>query len=131
MYRLGLNLAAGCLALGTAAVLLPPDAPAAAPLASQGTALAAAGAGGLALSLALIHIYVDPLKRALQALAAAGTAGGAYLALTQPGPLPAYVATHPSSVWLVGPLFAALTGVAIKEGARGCGRGARDETGQG
>lgn len=30
--------------------------------------------------------------------------------------MPAYVAHHPAAVWLVGPMFAALTGVAFKEG---------------
>jgi len=34
----------------------------------------------------------------------------------QAQPLPEYVATHPGAVWLVGPLFAAVTGVAFKEG---------------
>ena len=109
------------------------------------------GAGGLAVSLALIHIYVAPLKRMLQArvlmkgvgraaqavpqhcaqgvkqsqhqphaptlipsvsqaLLAVGVAGGGYLMLTQPQPLPEYVGAHPSAVWLVGPAFAALTG---------------------
>eukprot|EP00887_Chlorella_sp_A99_P004158 scaffold23.g4158.t1 len=115
-YRAGLTVAASAFAAGTLGALLPADAPLAAALAARGDALAAAGAAGLGLSLALIHIYVDPLKKALQALAAAGAAGGAYLALTQPEPLPAYVAAHPGAVWLVGPLFAALTGVAVKEG---------------
>lgn len=31
-------------------------------------------------------------------------------------PLPLYVAAHPGTVWLIGPLFAAVTGVAVKEG---------------
>ena len=34
----------------------------------------------------------------------------------QAQPLPEYVATHPGAVWLVGPFFAAVTGVAFKEG---------------
>ena len=34
----------------------------------------------------------------------------------QAQPLPEYVASHPGAVWLVGPLFAAVTGVAFKEG---------------
>ena len=29
--------------------------------------------------------------------------------------VPEYVAQHPSSVWLVGPFFAAITGLAFKE----------------
>lgn len=34
----------------------------------------------------------------------------------QAQPVTEYVATHPGAVWLVGPLFAAVTGVAFKEG---------------
>ena len=30
--------------------------------------------------------------------------------------MPEHVASNPGAVWLVGPLFAALTGVAFKEG---------------
>lgn len=30
--------------------------------------------------------------------------------------LPAYVADHRSSLWLIGPFFAAITGLAFKEG---------------
>jgi uncharacterized integral membrane protein len=79
--------------------------------------LAATGAISLGVSLVLIHIYVTPIKRTLQALWAAGAAGGTYLALTHPEqPLPLFIADHPWAVWLVGPLFAAVTGVAIKEG---------------
>lgn len=64
----------------------------------------------------LIHIYVTPLKRLLQAMLGAGAAGAAYLAWHNPGvPLPAVVAEDPGTVWLVGPAFAALTGVCFKE----------------
>lgn len=36
--------------------------------------------------------------------------------LAQSQPLTEYVASHPSAVWFVGPFFAAVTGVAFKEG---------------
>lgn len=78
------------------------------------------GSGGVGLSLFLIHIYVSEIKRALQALWGLGVLGSAatYIALAQPAnkTLVQYVVDSPSSVWLVGPLFAALTGLVFKEG---------------
>ncbi|XXG54945.1 hypothetical protein AAC387_Pa03g2707 [Persea americana] len=78
------------------------------------------GAGGLGLSLFLIHIYVTPIKRSLQALWAVGILGslGTYLNLAQPAneTLTQYVVINPVAVWFVGPLFAALTGLVFKEG---------------
>ncbi|ERN06136.1 uncharacterized protein LOC18434326 [Amborella trichopoda] len=80
----------------------------------------AIGAGGLGLSLILIHIYVTPIKRALQVFWALGILGslGAYLSLSQPSgeSLILYVINNPISVWFVGPLFVALTGLVFKEG---------------
>lgn len=46
-------------------------------------AVAVAGAGGFGASLVLIHIYIKPMKRLLQALYAVGLAGGLYLMATQ------------------------------------------------
>jgi uncharacterized integral membrane protein len=74
------------------------------------------GALGLGVSLTQIHIYVDPLKKALQALWLLGLAGTLGLMAAQDTPAAVYVAEHPVAVWLVGPMFAALTGVAFKEG---------------
>ncbi|KAF5839535.1 hypothetical protein DUNSADRAFT_508 [Dunaliella salina] len=74
------------------------------------------GAGGLGVSLYLIHIYVAPLKKALQAFWLAGTLGMLYIMATQDAPAALYLAQTPSAVWLVGPLFASLTGMAFKEG---------------
>ena len=45
--------------------------------------IAVAGAGGFGASLVLIHIYVKPMKRLLQALFAVGFAGGLFLMVTQ------------------------------------------------
>lgn len=78
--------------------------------------IAVIGCVGLGISLYLIHIYVTPLKRFVQGLYATGFLGGLGLALTQPQPVTQYVASHPGAVWLVGPLFAAVTGLAFKEG---------------
>ena len=101
--------------MGTLAYLLPGgESWAAGP---AGNVLAVGGAAGLGASLFLIHIYVTPLKRLLQIFWALGVGGGAWLLLTQDGgSLPEIVATHPWAVWLVGPAFAALTGVSFKEG---------------
>ncbi|CAA6663981.1 unnamed protein product [Spirodela intermedia] len=72
------------------------------------------------LSLFLIHIYVTPIKRFLQLLWAVGVLGslGTYLSLAQPESesLIEYVVNNPGAVWLVGPLFASLTGLVFKEG---------------
>ena len=51
-------------------------------------------------------------------LFALGVLGELWLGATQGGTssIATYVAGHPSSTWLIGPAFAAVTGVAIKEG---------------
>lgn len=78
------------------------------------------GAGGLGLSLLLIHIYVTEIKRTLQALWALGVVSSlaTYVCLAQPSgeSLVQYVVDNPTAVWFVGPLFAALTGLVFKEG---------------
>lgn len=78
------------------------------------------GAGGLGLSLYLIHIYVTEIKRTLQSLWLLGVVGSlaAYMNLAQPTDesLVQYVVNHPTAVWFVGPVFAALTGLVFKEG---------------
>ena len=66
-------------------------------------------------------MYVDPIKKFMQALYAAGLAGSIGVAALASqtgdgGSVPAYVVAHPAAVWAVGPMFAALTGVAFKEG---------------
>ena len=84
----------------------------------------AAVIGDVALGVALtqIHIYVTPLKRFIQGLWLLGTIGGIYILLSNVQSslgtlsLPQYVAEHPSSMWLVGFSFAALTGITFKEG---------------
>lgn len=115
-YRIGISVLAAAFAAGTATALAPPDAAWGAAGREAGTWIAAAGAAGLGGSLLLIHMYVTELKLLLQAFWALGVVGGIYLAATNEGPLPEYVFANPSSVWLIGPAFAALTGVAVKEG---------------
>lgn len=53
----------------------------------------------------------------LQVLLALGLVGGTVLAVQHPDvPLPQFVAQTPSAVWFVGPAFASLSGICIKEG---------------
>ena len=52
----------------------------------------------------------------LQILFGLGAVGGAYIMVTQDAALPSFVAEHPWATWFIGPAFAAVTGVAIKEG---------------
>ncbi|KAG2486085.1 hypothetical protein HYH03_015288 [Edaphochlamys debaryana] len=116
-YRLGISVTALAFLFSGAYALLPPDQEglrgAMQPLLDP---VALAGAAGMGASLQLIHIYLAPLKRALQVFWALGTAGAVYLALTQDTPVSLYVYEHPVWIWAVGPLFAALTGMAFKEG---------------
>ncbi|WOL16170.1 hypothetical protein Cni_G24952 [Canna indica] len=78
------------------------------------------GAGGLGLSLLLIHIYVTPIKRFIQSLWVLGVIGsvGSYLTLAKPlnESLIQYVINNPVGIWFIGPLFASLTGLVFKEG---------------
>jgi uncharacterized integral membrane protein len=78
------------------------------------------GIAGLGVALRLIHMYVAPLKRALQLFWALGALGYGYLALSPESSGYAstleYIVATPWTIWLVGPLGAAMTGVTIKEG---------------
>lgn len=80
----------------------------------------ALGAAGLGLSLLLIHIYVTEIKRTLQLLWGLGVLGSIATSFTLAEPagqnLVQYVVDHPTAVWLIGPLFAAFTGLVFKEG---------------
>lgn len=115
-YRVGINVAAAASVVSSLAVFLPHDNPVQQVVYANLDALALAGALGLGVSLTQIHIYVDPLKKALQALWLLGLAGTLGLMVAQDPPAAAYVAANPLAVWLIGPMFAALTGVAFKEG---------------
>ncbi|XP_058750450.1 uncharacterized protein LOC131623458 isoform X2 [Vicia villosa] len=109
-YRSGLVTAAASFVIAASAAYLP----------DNQDFFYVIGSGGLGLSLFLIHIYVTEIKRTLQALWGLGVLGSAatYIYLAQPTnkTLIQYVVDNPSAVWLVGPLFAALTGLVFKEG---------------
>lgn len=119
LYRSSLTLVAFAFAIGTVQAIAHdgffPE--------ITGTAVAVIGDLALGVALAQIHIYVTPLKRFIQVLWILGTLGGMWILLSQSqvgdngvAPLPAYVAENPSSVWLIGCSFAALTGITFKEG---------------
>lgn len=117
-YRSGLVTAAASFVIAASAAYLPGDL--SDTLKQNIDFFYVIGSGGLGLSLFLIHIYVTEIKRTLQALWGLGVLGSAatYITLAQPAnkTLIQYVIDNPSAVWLVGPLFAALTGLVFKEG---------------
>lgn len=120
MYRSGLVTAAASFVLASSAAFLPEGNALGDILKQDIDFLYLLGASGLGLSLFLIHIYVTPIKRSLQALWAVGVVGSiaTYLNLAQPleESLIQYVIDNPIAIWFVGPLFAALTGLVFKEG---------------
>ncbi|ESQ34044.1 hypothetical protein EUTSA_v10008446mg [Eutrema salsugineum] len=120
LYRSGLVTAAGSFVAASSAAFLPGDSWLSEVIRQNHDLFYLVGAGGLGLSLFLIHIYVTEIKRTLQALWALGVVGSlaSYAALARPASdnLVHYVVDHPSAVWFVGPLFAALTGLVFKEG---------------
>lgn len=120
LYRSGLVTAAASFVLASSTAWLPHDLPFTDFIHRNLDLFYALGAGGLGLSLYLIHIYITEIKRTLQALWAIGALASfaAYLSLAHPAGthLVDYVVRNPTAVWFVGPLFAALTGLVFKEG---------------
>ncbi|KAL5721216.1 hypothetical protein ACHQM5_013803 [Ranunculus cassubicifolius] len=120
LYRSGLVAAAASFVIAASTAFLPENSSFREFLDHDINLLYALGAGGLGLSLFLIHIYVTEIKRTLQALWAVGVLGSlaTYINLAQPvgQSLPDYVVHNPIAVWFIGPLFAALTGLVFKEG---------------
>ncbi|KAG8502131.1 hypothetical protein CXB51_000248 [Gossypium anomalum] len=120
LYRSGLVTAASSFVIASSAAFLPDNFTLKEIIENNLNWIYLIGAGGLGLSLYLIHIYITELKRTLQAFWALGVVGSlaTYLALAQPAGenLVQYVIENPMAVWFVGPLFAALTGLVFKEG---------------
>ncbi|KAI3728453.1 hypothetical protein L6452_17090 [Arctium lappa] len=119
-YRSGLVTAATSFVLASSTAFLPDDFFLAGFLKQNIDILYTFGATGLGLSLVLIHIYVTEIKRTLQALWVLGVFGSVAtkICLAQPADesLVQYVMDHPTAIWFIGPLFAALTGLVFKEG---------------
>ncbi|KAJ6946211.1 hypothetical protein NC651_001082 [Populus alba x Populus x berolinensis] len=120
LYRSGLVTAASSFVFAASYAFLPSDSPLSEIIKQNLDLLYTLGAGGLGLSLFLIHIYVTEIKRTLQAFWALGVIGSLATCtnLAQPAGenLIQYVVNNPTAVWFVGPLFAALTGLVFKEG---------------
>ncbi|OMO55424.1 hypothetical protein COLO4_36001 [Corchorus olitorius] len=120
LYRSGLVTSASSFVIAASAAFLPDNFALKETIEQNLNLFYLIGAGGLGLSLYLIHIYVTEIKRTLQALWALGVVGSlaTFLALAQPAGenLVQYVVDNPTAVWFVGPLFASLTGLVFKEG---------------
>eukprot|EP01018_Ginkgo_biloba_P017436 Gb_06458 [translate_table: standard] len=120
LYRAGLVTSALSFVVAASTAFLPDESLVKVLIQQNLDMLYALGAGGLGLSLVLIHIYVTPIKRTLQILWALGMLGSLVTSLSLAQPtgegLAQYVIENPVAVWFVGPLFAALTGLVFKEG---------------
>lgn len=120
LYRSGLVTSAASFVVAASTAFLPEGSPLRDIIKQNFELIYSLGAGGLGLSLFLIHIYVTEIKRTLQALWALGVVGSVatYTNLAQPAgmSLIQYVIDNPIAVWFVGPLFASLTGLVFKEG---------------
>ncbi|KAK9751214.1 hypothetical protein RND81_02G250600 [Saponaria officinalis] len=120
LYRSGLVVAATSFVVASSAAFLPESFMLRDLVDSNLDLLYLFGAAGLGVSLYLIHIYVTEIKRTLQALWLSGSVGSllAYFTLARPAGLGLvhYVLHNPAAIWFIGPLFASLTGLVIKEG---------------
>jgi len=120
LYRAGLVITATTFIAAASTALLPDGNVVKSVIQSVYDPLYVVGAGGLGVSLLLIHIYVTPLKRALQVFWAVGVLGSLGVAVNFAAPeqqgLVNFVISHPAAIWAVGPLFASLTGLVFKEG---------------
>ena len=75
LYRSGLVTAAASFVIAASAAFLPDNSLLGDIIKQNFDIFYAVGAGGLGLSLLLIHIYVTPIKRTLQAFWALGVIG--------------------------------------------------------
>ena len=113
LYRASLLIAAICSGVGILATLLPHTVPF-----GLLSALYAGFSLALGVALAMIHIYVKVLHRALQVFWAIGTLVAvvlAAIAFQNHQSLALYVAQHPTSILGIGFTFVALNGIFFKE----------------
>ncbi|MBD2093135.1 DUF2301 domain-containing membrane protein [Microcoleus sp. FACHB-1515] len=110
VYRLSLFVAAVCFAIGSGFVLW--KGAAIAPLL---TPLFTVFAIALGISLLTIHIYMAALHRTLQAFWLIGSLAALGVAHLYPEPFAVSVYAHPQTIWGVGFMFAALSGIFFKE----------------
>ena len=113
LYRVSLLIAAVCGGVGTLATFLPHTVPF-----GLLSALYAAFSIALGVALAMIHIYVKVLHKALQVFWAIGTLTAvilATIAFHNHQSLALYVAQNPTSLLGIGFTFVALNGIFFKE----------------
>ena len=112
IYRGGLAIAALCFAGAAAAIVLLDDP------AEFGLGFNLLYGGfciAIGVSLLTIHIYLKPLHRLLQICWAIGCLASLYFAFSQPESLVLFVYRQPLSLFGVGFVFVALTGIFFKE----------------
>lgn len=112
IYRSGLIVGALCFALGTGLVLWQGESSLIQQLL---TPLYTGFCLALGVSLLTIHIYMKPLHRALQALWLVGSLASLAIAHGSPEPFALTVYRYPLTLFGVGFVFAALTGIFFKE----------------
>jgi uncharacterized integral membrane protein len=111
IYRAGLMVAALSFAIGSALVLLNNNPTVVTTL----TPLYACFSLALGVSLFTIHIYMASLHRMLQIFWAIGSIASVILALSSSEPLALTVYNQPLTLFGVGFIFVALTGIYFKE----------------
>ncbi len=111
IYRAGLMVAALSFAIGSALILLNNNPTVVTLL----TPLYACFSLALGVSLFTIHIYMASLHRALQVFWAIGNIASVILAITSREPLALAVYNQPITLFGVGFIFVALTGIYFKE----------------
>ncbi|MFN6482672.1 MULTISPECIES: DUF2301 domain-containing membrane protein [unclassified Nostoc] len=111
IYRAGLVVAALSFAIGSALVLLNNNPT----IVTALTPLYACFSLALGVSLFTIHIYMASLHRALQIFWAIGSITSMILAITSNEPLALAVYNQPMTLFGVGFIFVALTGIYFKE----------------
>jgi uncharacterized integral membrane protein len=111
-YRAGLAIAGGSWAIGVAVLFLAHDHP---QFLLVLTPLFFLFSAGLGLSLWKIHIYLAVLHHLLQLFWLIGTIVALIFTLYSPAPLSLFIYSHPASIFGIGFIFAALTGIFFKE----------------
>ncbi|MEH2044292.1 DUF2301 domain-containing membrane protein [Nostoc sp.] len=111
IYRAGLMVAALSFAIGSALILLNNNPTVVTLL----TPLYACFSLALGVSLFTIHIYMASLHRTLQVFWAIGSIASVILAITSSEPLVLAVYNQPITLFGVGFIFVALTGIYFKE----------------
>ncbi|WP_375472077.1 DUF2301 domain-containing membrane protein [uncultured Nostoc sp.] len=111
IYRAGLMVAALSFAIGSALILLNNNPTVVTLL----TPLYACFSLALGVSLFTIHIYMASLHRTLQVFWAIGSIASVILAITSSEPLALAVYNQPITLFGVGFIFVALTGIYFKE----------------